>query len=160
MADFTKVARILCGGPPEEWVIPNLMKYARLVGLPRSGPEDWEMERKGIECIQYLEDLLPGYALLGEYFGVDVSPLDDAMTNLHEVKEYLQVIIEPSRRGGPTPDRRKRLCAMVCASTWKELQGEAQPYSTYLQAACEEYWRACGHTDDKSIDWEHYLSHP
>jgi hypothetical protein len=90
--------------------------------------------------------------------------VDTASLALHELIDYLQSEIPPARRGGPTPDGRRQLCAAICGYIWRREHGEMEPYSRKLQAACEEYWKACGQaetgkggTGNAPRNWEEFL---
>jgi hypothetical protein len=166
---FANVARLIASGKPQpEWLIPALEHYSRLVGYRNPGPGDEGEERALLKAVQALEQWLAFearvYARIEKEFGFPAPTiLDDTATQLLELADYLESQLRPPRKGGPTPDSRLRVCAGICAEAWRRLHGEAQPYSTHLHTACEEYWIACGHSDESGTDWEHFLtglSHP
>jgi hypothetical protein len=163
MPDFFAVAAAL--GSSEPWVVERLQWASKLVSGPQLGPQDWHNERRLIEAANLLEDGLREWLFLAEAYAIEIpDELEAVLRDLPEVIEFLEGVIEPRRGGGPTPDRRKRLCAFVCRDIWRELHGTAQPWSTKLADACEAYWRACGHVELASIKWDNYLtqdlSHP
>ena len=84
------------------------------------------------------------------------------MDGLEELIPFLaEQVAQPKRRGGPTPDHRRHLCAAVCAAIWEELYTTHQPGSEWLWKACEAYWVACGHPETSAVErlrnWERYL---
>ena len=49
--------------------------------------------------------------------------LDETMNKLTELAQYLEDQLRPPRKGGQTPDSRRRVCAGVCADAWRRLHG-------------------------------------
>jgi hypothetical protein len=166
-AAFVAVAKIVAKEPPE-WMVRDLVRYRRLVGYHRKFTKDDETEdREIIKAAQYLEtwlrlDLIVAATLVPDEFAELPIPdcVEAVLNELPELIEYLQSRLLPPREGGPTPDRRLRLCALVCADLWRRQHGEVQPYSPILWEACEAYWRACGHPGNAKGNlkqWEEHL---
>ena len=153
-----EVARLL--GCTEPWAIERLERFRPFIGHSRYST-DVTVEAECVTCAMYLRDWLPMYIQAYELVGEDPPEvLEDTFAQLDDLITFLQsdfVLSLDISKGGPKPDRRKRLCALVCQSIWSK----AQPYSTKLADACDAYWRACGHVgEDHPINWDHYLSHP
>ena len=147
------VAAIIAKGRPHEWMVPELVRRSPLVGYRRNYIKDDDTDDKSaIVAARNLEEQLRIHVLAAELIApgdYDQLPLPDCietvLRDLPEVIEYLESQLLPSRKGGPTPDRRRRLCAFVCADLWRRQHGEVQPRSHRLWEACEAYWQACGH---------------
>jgi hypothetical protein len=162
MTDFSRVAAAL--GSAQPWIFEELARCAKLIAMPRLR-EDVTVEAELLASAHYLRDWLPilyghAYELIGEE---PPEVVEDTLMDLDDLIPLLErdlLLSVDASKGGPKPDRRKRLCALVCASIWRKHRGKAQPYSTELADACEAYWRACGHVELDPTDWEHYLSHP
>ena len=158
-----KVAERLAEGKPPEWLADYLERFARLIGYPVVPPEDPDLPR-ALAAIDLLDNEIKIYATIEEEFGLEVPDcVDAASTALASLREFFeeQLQLPPTRKGGPRPDSRRQLCALVCASAWRRLNGEMQPHSRWLQEACEDYWQACGHPET-SINgniknWERFL---
>ena len=158
-----KVAERLAKGKPPEWLADYLERFARLIGYPVVPPEDPDLPR-ALAAIDLLDNEIKIYATIEEEFGLEVPDcVDAASTALTSLREFFeeQLQLRPTRKGGPRPDSRRQLCALVCASAWRRLNGEMQPRSRWLQEACEDYWQACGHPET-SINgniknWERFL---
>ena len=149
MKDDTKptlkdVATLLCPGPPPDWVIDRLQRNDPLVGY-RSKGYDNSWDRAAFEGALNLETWLMMETKAYDAIGQDAPVcIDDASHALSELLPLIsQYIRQPGRRGGPTPDNRRWLCAHVCAGIWRELHNTAG--SDTLLEACEAYWQACGH---------------
>jgi hypothetical protein len=151
LALTTEVASKLTEGKPQEWVVPLLWHQGRLVTGPKLTlyPTRYDDDdvKKLIKKARDLAEALSIYGHIEAHYGLPVPEVDDASTALEELIECLESQLRPPRRGGPTPDGRRRVCAVVCAYVWCRQQRKAEPHSRKLQEACEEYWKACGHTE-------------
>jgi hypothetical protein len=163
---FVAVARQLWDGEdPPEWVAVELARRAWLIAGPERhySKQDRHEHNTLVFCLQYLTIWLirveaASAEMIGEEVPECIENLDAAIT---EVFDYLQEHRIPDQ----PRDGRRVICAGVCARVWRARVGKAQPYSTRLGAACEEYWIACGHSDESGTNWEHFLtglglSHP
>jgi hypothetical protein len=161
---FAEVARII-GGDPDE-VLRELERYSPLIAGRKRGPESEAGDRELFVYLNLLEERLMDEAkvmeALEQQFGYDLAEeldaVNDALNAFSVLMEYVKSNLSPPRKGGQTPDRKRRLCATVCLSLWHE---GSQPYSNKLWQACEEYWKACGKpglgpNQDAKI-WQHYL---
>jgi hypothetical protein len=155
------------GAAGVDWAIDRLRR-SPLVRLPGKGYDD-SSDRIAFESAFYLEHWLrfeiKGYEKIGE----DHPPfIEDVSTGLHELLPLIKEYIRQPRKGGPTPDNRRYVCADVCAGIWREVHGGAyQPRSERLWEACEAYWLVCGRSETSAVgrlkNWERYLlevSHP
>lgn len=150
---FSKVAQLIANGaPPPDWLIPDLEHYSRLIRYrnPERGDED--EDRALLTAVRSLERLLVQeahvYDLIEKQFGEEFPApviIEDTANKLFELAEFLESQLPARRKGGPTPDTRRGVCAQRCATAWRRLHGEMQPYSPKLWEACEAYWQACGH---------------
>ena len=95
------------------------------------------------------------YATVEKVFGFQAPTIiDDTLTALFELAEYLESQLQAPRKRGPTPDDRRLICATVCAELWRKVHGTLPSYSRNLQEACEIYWQACGNpatSDDENL---------
>jgi hypothetical protein len=158
---FEQIAAML-GAEGVNWVIDRLRRYRPLIGLHGKGYDD-SVDRYAFESALYLESWLDFEIKTYEKIGEDHPPfIEDVQTGLHEllpkIKEYIR---QPGKRGGPTPDDRRYVCADVCAGIWREFHGAYQPHSERLWAACEAYWLLCGRSETSAVgrlkNWERYL---
>lgn len=159
---FAKVAAMIASGTPPHWLIARLARFSQLIGhQAKSGPDAGVQET--LTAIDRVEKEVLLYSEMGERFDfIDIPDCIDAVSqSLHEFRDFLKGELRPSRKGGPTPDDRRRLCAAVCLLAWQEVHGKPQPYSKRLQEACEEYWQACGQaatsTEGRTKNWEPFL---
>jgi len=88
--------------------------------------------------------------------------VDAVLIALPELIEFLEAQVRPLQKGGRPPDSRRRLCAGVCLEAWRHYHGEAEPYSSELQAACEAYWQSCGQPETGDANgsirnWQRHL---
>jgi hypothetical protein len=159
---FAPVAKLISLDDPPDRLTERLAHFAPLIGYRRNAGDDSAIVEvlKAIDCI---ESELRIYAQVQEKFDFLDLPecIDRASQALFEFRQFLEEQRRPSRKGGPTPDGRRKLCAGVCAAAWRNVHGVAQPYSTKLQEACEAYWQACGHSETSSTgrlkNWEPFL---
>ena len=158
---FEQIAAML-GAEGVDWVIDRLRRHAPLIGLHGKGYDD-SFDRHAFESALYLEHWLTFEIKTYEKIGADHPPfIEDVSTGLHEllplIKEYIR---QPGKRGGPTPDNRRYVCADVCAGIWREFHGAYQPHSERLWAVCEAYWFLCGRSETSDVgrlkNWERYL---
>jgi hypothetical protein len=157
------VAAMIANGEPPDWLLKELARFAPLVGGRRSDDhEEREDLSRVLAAIDTLEHELYIQALIEEAFGFETPEcIDAASPVLFELREFFEEQRIPARRGGPTPDGRRRICAGVCAGAWRRLHGKIEPYSVRLQDACEAYWLACGHAETSTTgrlkNWEPFL---
>ena len=162
-----EVASLLCkGGPVPDWVMAQLRRTAQAVGSPHKGtPDDGSIDRLLLESALHLKNLLKVHYGAADMFDAEYPDgLDQVWDGLEELIPFLaEQVAQPRRKGGPTPDARRHLCAGVCAVIWEELYGTNQPGSERLWEACEAYWVACGQPETSSVErqrlrnWERYL---
>jgi hypothetical protein len=143
---------MLAEGKPPGWVAPLLHRQGRLISHRRPGPLDEDDDKKLIKKARDLAEALSSYekleAEVEDRHGFPVpEAVEAASIALDDLIEYLESQLSPPRRGGPTPDSRRWICAAVCGYVWHRQHGKLQPYSPKLQKACEEYWKACGHPE-------------
>jgi hypothetical protein len=166
---FVDVARTIAKGEPPEWLAVGLAYFSdHYVGvtLAKAGmpSREGELERVMLEAAKLLAAGLPMYALEAD----TECPLcvEDMVQLLPDVIEFLEGDVAefdaiPPRKGGPRPDLRRPVAAAVCAEAWRVLHEQIEPYSQHLQAACEEYWRACGNPETSTVgrikNWQDYL---
>jgi hypothetical protein len=136
--------------------------FQPLIGGRRANVDDNSDDRKMLEAARYLERWLPTYTIAEEEFGLSIPDcVETVLINLPELIEYLESQMRLPRKGGPSPDGRRLICAGVCAEIWRRHVGEMQPFSPKLQGACEEYWRACGNPETSAMsnlkNWERFL---
>ena len=141
---FEQIAADL-GAEGVDWVIDRLRRYSRLVGFHNKGYDD-SWDRLALEGAFNLETWLMIEARASKMIGEDPDPrVDDASTALFELMPLIaRYIRQPGKRGGPTPDNRRWLCAHVCADIWREFHDNSGSNSDTLLQACEDYWQACG----------------
>ena len=152
------------GEPPPQWVTPLLFDQGRLINGRQPGPYDDDYTKKLIKKATDLERALSIYGEIESEYGLPAGEaVEHASTALVELIDHLESELRPPRRGGPTPDGRRRICAAVCAYVWRRLHGKVQRYSPRLQEVCEQYWKACGQpeTGDSSKgntakNWEEF----
>ena len=166
---FTNVAHVLANGKPlPEWLIRELEQTSEIVGNPRkAGPADEDDDKALLAAVKDLERRLVWevhvHELIEKKWPWLPAPMifDETANKLFELAQYLESQRRPPRKGGQTPDSRRRVCAGVCAEAWRRLHGEVQPFSVRLWQACEEYWQACGHpetsTSSRLKNWEPFL---
>jgi len=159
-----EVASLLCKGEPApDWIVPRLEKAREAVGSPPKGSDDGSIDRLLLESAMHLKELLVVHTRAADMFDEEYPPgLDQTWDGLEELIPFLaEQVAQPKRKGGPTPDARRHLCAGVCAVIWEELYDTHQPRSEWLWKACEAYWVACGHpetsTEGRLRNWERYL---
>jgi hypothetical protein len=136
----------LMGGKPEE-LVPKLERFIPLLSNPEPTSEDESQDKKLIadvrELTKRLEQKAQVYATVEKVFGFQAPTIiDDTLTHLFELAEYLEGQLQAPREGGPTPNGRRLICATVCAELWLKVHGTLQPYNLNLQEACEMYWQA------------------
>ena len=158
---FLSAARLIAKGEPPDWLIPALEHFSPLVGYPRN-PGDEAEDQAMIEAARNLEQHLATFAGGEEKFGLAVPAcVHTVLIELPELIEFLESQLRPVRKGGPTPDSRRKVCAGVCAELWRREHGEMQPFSVKLWEACEEYWQACGNHETSGSgrlkNWEPFL---
>jgi hypothetical protein len=164
MPDFSAVIKELCNGsPPPEWLEAKLEHGARFIARP-------PIEHDGVSSFDFwghlylqacdLRERLRCYAIALDNLDLEVPlVIEDICPQLDELMDFtLEQAGEefPLSRGGPKVDSRKRICALLCLEAWEEIHGKAQPHSVGLWAACDAYWRACGHLDGE-VKWRHFL---
>jgi hypothetical protein len=146
-----EVASLLCKGQPApDWIVPRLLKAKEAVGYPIKPTDDGSIDRLLLESAIHLKTLLVVHSRAADMF--DVDPLDEeyppgldqTWEGLVELIPFLaEQVAQPKRKGGPTPDARRHLCAGICAGIWEELYTTLQPRSELLWKACEAYlWPA------------------
>ncbi len=71
--------------------------------------------------------------------------IDVASNALDELLPLIaRCIRQPGKRGGPTVDDRRQICADICGGIWQEFHHTAGTNSDTLLEACEAYWQASG----------------
>jgi hypothetical protein len=139
MPDFSGVARSLAKGEsPPDWLIPVLARFGEFISFPLDDDDD-TIERELFRSAEYLHRMLPMY--VEAYAITDAEPPECISTVLLHLPDLLVFLAKELLHKG---DTKRRVCAAVCAETWRILHGAIEPHSTYLQRACDEYWRACG----------------
>jgi hypothetical protein len=86
---------------------------------------------RALAAIDLLDNEIMIYATIEEEFGLEVpGRMDAASTALASLRDFFeeQLQLRLTHKGGPRPDSRRQLCALVCASAWRRLYGEMQPY--------------------------------
>jgi hypothetical protein len=156
---FLKVATMLANGNDPERLAVVLASWARPIGRQRV--DDDEDDRAMLMAARILEEKLP-YYVTDHLPGLSTPDyIDQVLDALPELIEFLKAQVRPPREGNRPPDSRRRVCAAVCAEAWHHYHGEAQPFSSKLQEACEVYWQRCGNPetgDSGSIrNWERHL---
>src|SRR5262249_18894599 len=116
-------------------LVPTLERFIPLVSNPKPTSEDEAQNKKLIadlrELAKRLEQKAQVYATVEKVFGFPAPMIiDDTLANLFELAEYLQGELRAPRKGGPTPDGRRLVCAAVCAELWRKVHGTLQPYSS------------------------------
>jgi hypothetical protein len=141
---FEQIAAML-GASGADWAIDRLNRYAPLVGYRTKGYDD-SFDRTALEAAFDLETWLMIEARASEMIAEDYPDcVDQASNALFELLPLIaRYIRQPGKRGGPTPDNRRWLCAHVCAGIWREFHDTAGSNSDTLLGACEAYWQACG----------------
>jgi hypothetical protein len=141
---FDQIAAQL-GAKDVEWAIDRLQRYAPLIGLHGKAYDD-SFDRIAFESALYLESWLAIEIEAYKKIGDDPPDcVEDASSKLHELLPLIASYIrQPGKRGGPTPDNRRHVCAWICASIWRDFHPTAGSNSDTLLAACEAYWQACG----------------
>jgi hypothetical protein len=138
---FEQVASQL-GAEGVGWAIDRLRRYAIAVGHDTKSYDD-SLDRIAFEAAINLDHWLMWEAEASDKIEEEYPLLDQASAALHELMPLIaQYIRQPGRRGGPTPDKRRWLCAQICAGIWREFHDT--PSGEALLAACEAYWQACG----------------
>ena len=139
---FEQIAAKL-GAEGVDWAIDRLRRYEPLVGYHTKGHDD-SWDRLALEGALNLEIWLRMEAEAHETIGEDCPiEIDQASTALFELMPLIaRYIHQPGKRGGPTPDNRRWLCAHVCTGIWREFHDTSN--SDTLLQACEAYWQACG----------------
>jgi len=141
---FEQIAAKL-GAGGVDWVVDYLRRYARLVGYHSEGYDD-SWDRLALEGARNLQRWLMMEAEANKMIGDDPPDcIDDVSSGLDELLPLIaENIHRPGRRGGPTPDDRRYVCANVCRDIWQEFYDTEGSNSEALLAACEAYWQACG----------------
>jgi hypothetical protein len=139
---FEQIAAQL-GAEGVDWAIDRLRRYRPLVGFRTKGYDD-SWDRAALEGAVNLETWLMIEARASEKIGEDPDHrIEEASNALFELMPLIaRYIRQPGKRGGPTPDNRRWLCAHVCAGIWREFHDT--PSGDALLGACEAYWQACG----------------
>jgi hypothetical protein len=159
---FTNAAMMLVNGNDPKLLAVALADYSRLIGSRRPNKDNDKDDDALLSAARVLEENLPYYA---QHHLVLPAPeyIEEILIALPKLIEFLQAQVRPPRKGGQSRDRRRKICAAICAEAWRHYHhGQVQPYSSKLQEACEIYWRACGNpeTDDASgsiRNWERPL---
>jgi hypothetical protein len=140
-----EVATML-GADGVDWAIERLRRYASFVGSPIKQAYDDSFDRLAFEGAIHLEMWIRIEANAYDMIGEDYPDCMDHVGNaLDEVTALIaQCIRQPGRRGGPTPDDRRHICAGICGSIWQEVHPSAGLNSDTLLEACEAYWQASG----------------
>jgi hypothetical protein len=153
---------MLVNGNDPKLLAVALADYSRLIGSRRSNKDDDKDADALLLAARVLEEKLPYY--VQDHLGVLTREcIEEILIALPKLIEFLQAQVRPPRKGGQSPDGRRKLCAAVCAEAWRHYHhGEVQPFSSKLQEACEVYWQACGNpeTGDASgsiRNWERSL---
>jgi hypothetical protein len=138
-----EVAAML-GADGAEWAIDRLQRYSLAVRHHTKAPDD-KWDRSAFEGALNLQIWLmletQAYDALDEDCPVEIDDTDTALAELLPlIASYIR---QPGKRGGPTVDGRRHVCAAVCASIWQEFHPTAGSNSDTLLAACEAYWQAC-----------------
>jgi hypothetical protein len=141
---FEEVAAQL-GADGVDWAIDRLRHYAPAVGSNRKGYDD-NFDRLALVGALHLQTWLMLEAEAHDLLDEDYPDcIDDADRALVELVPLIEAYIRrPGKRGGPTVDGRRHVCAGICASIWREFHPTAGANSDTLQQACEDYWQACG----------------
>lgn len=147
-----------------DWLLFELCSHVPLIQARKAKPGDGD-ENLAIAAIDVLEEEIAGCQHAVETYKLEADDrFDDASKALEELRDFFEEQQVPRGGGGPVPDRRRNLCAAVCAKAWERLYGNHQPYSAKLRDACEAYWRACGHAETSSQgrlkNWERFLTTP
>ena len=144
---FTDVAMLLVNGNDPKRLAVALASYARLIGIRRLTMADNEDDKHLLTAARILEEKLPLY--VQDHLGLPTPDYIDAiLVALPELIEFLQAQVRPPQKGNDPPDSRRRVCAGVCLEAWRYYHhGQAQPYSSKLQDACEMYWQRCGNPE-------------
>jgi hypothetical protein len=118
--NFEQIAAKL-GAEGVGWALDRLRRFGPLIGYHRKGYDD-TLDRIALEGAFNLETWLMIEAEAYDRIGEDCpTPIDDASTALHQLMPLIaQYVRQPGKRGGPTPDNRRWLCAHVCAGIWRE----------------------------------------
>jgi len=141
---FEEIATML-GANGADWAINRLRHYARTVGSYRKGYDD-SFDRLAFEGAVHLQTWLMLEARAADEIDEDYPDcIDLADTALAELLPLIASYIrQPGKRGGPTVDGRRHVCAGIFASIWQEFHPTAGTNSDKLLQACEAYWQACG----------------
>ena len=106
---FAAVAKLITQDDPPEWLTEHLVRYAPLIGYRSKLDEDFGLAQalKAIDCIE--RELLI-YAEIQERFDFIEIPdcIDAASTALTELRTFFEEERLPQRKGGPTPDDRRK----------------------------------------------------
>jgi len=159
---FTDVAMMLVNGNDPKRLAIALASYARLIGVRRLTKDDDKDDRDMLTAARILEEKLPYYDQ--DHLGLPTPDYIHAvLIALPELIEFLEAQVRPRQKGGQLPDSRRKVCAAVCAEAWRHYHhGEAQPFSSKLQEACEVYWQSCGNPETGEANgsirnWERVL---
>ena len=144
-----------------DWAMDRLRRYAPLVGYREKGYDnsfDWLAFESALNLETWLHIEANAYDVLGEDYPDCIDRVGNALDELLPlIAENLR---QPNRRGGPTPDNRRQLCADTCVIIWREFHNSGGPYSERLWGACEAYWQACGQPETSREgnlkQWERY----
>ena len=141
---FEQIAAEL-GADGVDWAIDRLRRHAPLVGYHTKGYDD-SFDRLAFESALHLDTWLRIEVEAHEKIGEDYPVrIDDASNALHDLLPLIaQCIRQPGKRGGPTVDNRRQLCADVCSGIWQEFHPSPGSNSDALLGACEAYWQASG----------------
>ena len=143
---FLEVAKLLANGNDPAPLAVALASYARLIGVRRLTMDDNKDDEHLLLAAQILEEKLPYY--VQDHLGLPTPDyIAEILIRLPELIEFLQAQVRPPQKGNLPPDSRRRVCASICLEAWRHYHGEARPYSSELQSACEAYWQACGNPE-------------
>jgi hypothetical protein len=153
---------LLVNGNDPKRLAVALARYSRLIGTRRPNEDDDRDDDALLLAARVLEEKLPHY--VQDHPGLPTPDyIDTILIHLPELIEFLQAQRRPPRKGGKAPDGRRKLYAAVCAEAWRHYHhGEAQPFSSKLQEACEVYWQSCdnpetGEANGSIRNWERFL---
>ena len=155
---FLEAAMLANGNDPESLAVA-LADWARLVGFHRA--DDDQDDRDMLLAARILEEKLQYH--VQDHLGLPTRDYVHAvLIALPELIEFLEAQVRPRQKGNRPPDSRRRLCAGVCLEAWRHYHGEAEPYSSELQAACEAYWQSCGQPETGDANgsirnWQRHL---
>jgi len=117
---FTNVGHILANGKPLPiWLIQDLERESPLIACRKSVPGDEDEDRALLAAVKDLERRLVWevhvHDIIEKKWPGLPAPmfLDETMNKLTELAQYLEDQLRPPRKGGQTPDNRRRVCALM-----------------------------------------------